>query len=67
MKSEVWTPLVGFSEGGDLKSMRLIRQRLMVPFERRHKSVTKLRVERRRRIFHGSLGDIIVWRNCCYS
>ena len=58
MVSVVETPLTGFSEGGTLKSISFMRERLMVPFRRRHALETAFKVASKSRIFHGTFGEV---------
>lgn len=55
--SEEMTPLMGFLEGEDLKSKKLMRRRLTVMFERREMSTAKESIERKRLTDHGRSGD----------
>ena len=52
------TPLTGLSEGGTLKSISFMRERLMVPFRRRHALEMALKVASKNRIFHGTFGEV---------
>lgn len=54
--SEDFTLLMGLGVGGDVKSRRDIRRRLIVPLGRRTASVTVDRTETDRRVFHGRAG-----------